>query len=403
MFDESYLDKQLNIVVERQEKINNDIIAVITKRINEIGNVSVSDIHRLQQLYMTGVDVREINQILAIGTAMQVKDIQKIIRDVAEMTLYDAKPYYDYRHKPFIPYDKNKPVRRIVQAISKETANSFKNISNSKATGFVLRDRKNPMGKRVFMNMEKSYQDIIDEAIQSISMGTETYNVLMRRTILQLVKSGIQGMAWDSGYHQRLDTAIRRNILDGAKRVSMEVDSLIGEEIGADGVCLSAHTMSAPDHEPIQGHCFKKEEYEKLQNTQDFVDINGNKFLAIKRAIGEWNCRHFPSSVILATYVPLYTQEQLDKMRSDNHKGYTLPNGKHYTLYECTQIQRRLETECRRYKEAQMAFLESGDIDNAKKYQAKAVQKAKECKAFCSACGIQYLSNRLRVSGYKMI
>lgn len=402
MFDESYLDKKLSVVVARQEKINNQILEIIMKRIKEIGTLQPSDIHRLQQIYLTGVDVMEITKLLALGTAMQVKDIQNIIRDVAEMTLYDAKAYYDFRNKPFIPYDENIHMQRIVKAISKETADSFKNISNSRAIGFTLRDRKRP-GKIIFMTMEQAYQDVIDEAIQSLSLGTETYNVLMRKTIMQLVKSGVQGLYWESGYHQRLDTAIRRNILDGAKKVSMQVDHLIGEEIGADGVYLSAHPMSAPDHEPIQGHCFKKEEYEKLQNSQDFKDINGNKFSGIARAIGEWNCRHYAFSCVIAEYVPIYSQKELDEMMEENAKGYTLPNGKHFTLYECTQHQRQLETEIRRYKEAQMAFEESGDIDNAKKYQAIVSQKTKEYNAFCKAAGVEPKPYNLRVSGYHRI
>ena len=403
MFNDSYLDEKLRVVVERQEQINNRVLGIIAKRIKEIGGMSVTDVHTLQQLYRSGVDVREINEILALGTAMQVKEIKTIIRDVAEMTLYNAKPYYDYRNKPFIPYKDNKQVQNIVNAIAKETSGTFKNIAGSTAVGFVLRDRANPMGKKVFMNMQKAYQDVIDEAIQSLSMGTENYFTLMRRTNLQLVASGVQGVYWDSGYHQRLDTAIRRNILDGARKVSMEVDALVGKEFGADGVELSAHIMSAPDHEPIQGHCFAKSEWERLQSNQDFIDINGNKFTAIDRAIGEWNCRHYSFSVVLAHYTPVYSQEELDKMKKDNAKGYTLPNGKHMTLYECTQYQRQLETECRRFKDAQMMFLQVGDKVNALKYQAKAVQKANECKAFCSSCGIQFVPTRLRVSGYKMI
>ena len=98
-----------------------------------------------------------------------------------------------------------------------------------------------------------------------------------------------------------------------------------------------------------------------------------------------------------------YTKEQLQAMIDKNHKGYTLPNGKHLTLYECSQKMRGMETEIRRSKEGQMTAQAAGDLDLAKQYQAKESKQVKDYKAFCKACGLTPAMDRTSVPGYKRI
>ncbi len=73
----------------------------------------------------------------------------------------------------------------------------------------------------------------------------------------ELNESGIRRVEYESekGRHhsQRLDTAVRRNLMDGVRQVSMNVQDEIGKEFGANGVELTVHAYPAPDHAPIQG------------------------------------------------------------------------------------------------------------------------------------------------------
>ena len=39
-----------------------------------------------------------------------------------------------------------------------------------------------------------------------------------------------------------------------------------GQRFGSDGVEISAHAISAPDHLPVQGRQFSNEEFCKMQN-----------------------------------------------------------------------------------------------------------------------------------------
>lgn len=402
MLSEHVIDYFIGIIAARQEAINNYIIKQIAKKIKEIGELSSSDSYKLERILQTGGDVKKINAEIARLTGLQEREIKKILKTVAKSAYTDTKAFYDYRYKPFIPFEKNIPLQRRLQAIARVTLEEYVNLSKSRATGFLIRDLKNP-GKLKFQSIEETYKSIIDEAVQATQSGIIDYGTAMRKTLTQLVNSGVRKISWDSGYTQRLDTAVKRNILEGIKAINQEVQNVTGEQYGADGKEITVHAYSAPDHEPVQGHQFSNEEWEKLQSNQPFMDVKGNEFDPIERAIGTLNCRHFAYSIIIGVSKPIYTDEQLEKFKEDNAKGYNLPNGKHLTMYECTQYQRSMESRIRKLKDAQMAAQTAGDMPLARKLQSKVTRLTAEYKAFSKACGLSAQMQNLSVSGYKRI
>lgn len=402
MLTDEQIDELIQPIIDRQTNISNYVIKTIANKINKIGTMSPSDIKKLKLLFEMGEDIREINKALAELTNLQVKDIKAVIKIVAVDAYIDAKPFYDYRHKSFIPFEKNTKLQSLVTAIGNATAETYKNISDSRATGFLIRDPKHPQRLK-FYSIKDTYKTVIDEAVQAVKGGTVDYETAVRRTVRQLSESGIRKLYWDSGYTQRLDTAVRRNILGGISAINQGIQQEIGKQINADGIELSAHVNSALDHEPIQGHAFTNKEFEKLQSVSAFEDIYGNKFDAIERAIGTWNCRHYTKAIVIDAYKPKYSIEQLNDFISRNHAGYTTEDGKHLTLYECTQYQRHLETKIRQAKDSQIAFRESGDIREARKYQARINRYMEQYKRFSTACGLKQKINRTRVYKYRKI
>ena len=213
----------------------------------------------------------------------------------------------------------------------------------------------------------------------------------------------VRRITWENGYTQRLDTVVRRNLLDGIKSINQLIEDENGKILNADGKELSAHANCAPDHEPFQGHIFTNEEFDKLQSSSAFTDIDKQRFAPVARVIGEYNCRHIAYSVIIGVSKPRYTKEQLQQMIETNNTGYTFPNGQHKTLYECTQIQRRLETKIRSAKEEQMVMKASGNIIASRAARKRVVNSTKELKLFCKNCGLKVSKDRITVPGYRAI
>ncbi len=400
MISDNTIDKLVQQVVNRQEAINIYVLEKIANRLREIGQLSPADIKRMKILVTMGTDIQQMNEYLAEMARLQVRDIKTIIKTVAMDNYLDAKPLYDYRHKSFIPFERNMDLQRITNAVAEQTANTYENLSNSQATGFLMRDENDPR-KLVFKSIDNTYKDAIDKAIQAVQSGAVDSETAIRDVVKQLLNSGVRRLYWDSGYTQRLDTAVRRNIQDGVRQINQKIQDEIGRQIGADGKELSAHINSAPDHEPFQGHQFTNAEYEKLQSNQAFKDLDGQSFAAVQRIIGDWNCRHFAYSIIIGKSKPRYSKEQLQTFIENNQIGYTDENGRHMTMYECTQMQRKLETKIRYAKEEQMIMKELGDNVSRRLARNKVESYIREYKLFSMRCGLPTKMYRATVPGYK--
>lgn len=399
MLSDFEIDAVIRPFVERQEKLNTWTINKIAQRVKEIGELSKSDLRKLITLYKTGADARLINQEIANVCQIQEQNVKEMVRKVASKTYLDAKPFYDYRHKSQIPYERNTCLQRTVNAIAKQTQDTFKNLSNSKATGFMIRDLKNPTAIK-FQSVTQTYQSVIDEAAQAVQSGVMDFDTAMRRTLKQLNESGLRRAYWDSGYSRRLDSTVRMNILGAVRQINQQVQQQIAEEIKADGIELSAHSFSAPDHEPIQGRIFTMENFDKMQSELSFEDTTGAKFPAMRRPIGEWNCKHFTQAIIIAKHKPTWSIEELEELKQQNAKGYTTSDGKHYSMYECTQIQRRYETEIRYAKEGYMMAKTADNDSLAEQYKAKLSKLNNEYNQFCKDTHLRKERNRTFVQDF---
>lgn len=406
MLSESAIEKLVKPLIDRQEKINEFVIKTICDRIKEIGSLTPSDVFKLQQMLRQGGDVRKINAEISRQTGLQVEQIKSIIRTVAKDSYLDARPFYDYRRLPFVRMEKNSPLMRIMKAIANQTANTYVNMA--KAQAFMIRDLKNPK-VLIPTSISETYYSVIDEAVQAAQSGILDYNTAIRRTVKQLADSGLRTVTYhpESGrtYTQRMDTAVRRNILDGIRAINQEVQNETGRQFGANGVEITVHDYPAHDHAPVQGHQFSNEEYAKLQGEESvqFQDVNGTLFNHFDRHIGTLNCRHFTYSIIIGFSNPLYSEQELQDILDRNEEGYTFPNGKHLTMYECTQKQRQFETNIRRLKDGQIAAVAAGDEVLAKEYQSKIADQLKKYKAFSDACGLNIQPARIQVPGYRKI
>lgn len=400
--NENEVEKVIEDLLQRQERINLWVLRKIAKDVKETLEMTPSDAYRLEAMLRAGASAREINAYLISSTQLQLATVQEIIRSAAAISYADVKPLYDYRELAYIPFDENEGLQTVVRAISERVTEDCRHLWKTQA--FMLRDPANPE-VLIPTSPSEAYNSIMDEAVQSVILRTEDPQAAIRRTMRQLIGSGLSYVEYhpESGrrFTQRLETAVRRNILDGVRAINQGVQDEVGRQFGADGKEITVHAYPAPDHAPVQGHQFDNAEFDRMQNGLDFQDIHGRHFKAFKRAIGTLNCRHFTFSIIIGYSTPNYSDEQLQRILDENEKGYTDKDGRHYTMYECTQVQRKLETEIRRAKSGYMTAKAEGDTELMDEYAAKVDRKLSQYKSFSRACGLGVKGEKLFVSGYK--
>ncbi len=392
MITEEMQDRLVQGLLDRMEQLNIELLEEIGKQIKYIGTLTPSQAHKLAQIILYGENVNWIARRLSEVTNLNVREIYQIMKKTAIENQEFARQFYKAKGIDFIPYEKNVLLQNQVRAIATLTANRYKNIMNS--TAYVLDDKLVPIGK--------IYQEVVDKAILSVSQGKESYQTVMRKTMNELVEKGMRVRVdkngeptgtrvvdYKSGLSRRADTAIRMNTLEGIRTTSNELQKQFGEEFGADGIEISVHEHPAPDHADIQGKQFTNEEFEELNESLD-------------RPIGTLNCYHYIFSIVLGVSKPEYTKEQLEEIKKDNDKGFEF-EGKHYTLYEGTQLQRRIETKIRELKDKQIMSKAMGDIEQVGNCQRKITELTHKYRELSNISGLKTKMQRMTVSGYRRI
>lgn len=394
MLNEEAREQLAEILVNRIDDINSKILKEIGDKILAISLIKPSEAYQLGQILKYGGSYKDIAEKLAKLTGKNVEDIYKIFEEVAKSNKQFAKEFYKYRNIDFIPYKKDIALQRQVTAMANITAGLYKNISKTTMVGYIVDGK--------FRNIQETYNEVIDKAITSIVQGKDTYYSAMRKTMKELAYNGM--VTYESGKRRRLDSAVRMNIMDGIRTVNNETNRIFGEEYGADGVEISVHSYPAPDHAEAQGRQFSNEEYEKLQTDGYAKDIKNRTYdLHLNsdsfRPISELNCYHEPFNIVIGISKPLYTDEQLEQIKEENEKGFDF-EGKHYTLYEGTQLQRRLELEAKKHKEATILLRASGDKEGLEREELKVRKITRKYNDLNKASGLPSKKERMSVSGY---
>lgn len=376
MLMDEQISEALSLIDSRYQKVTEKYLQKVGQTINKIGHLNQSSINLLIQLRRMGVDMRTINRELRKATNLTKKDLKALYRKAAQEANTDAR--FSYITKGVQP--DNVRWEALVESIWMQTAGTMENLSQTTV-------------------MAESYRAIIDEAVQAVSMGVTDYNSTIREAVKRLGSAGMQ-VQYASGARKRLDSAVRMNILDGVRQVQQKAQELIGEEIGADGVDITAHPNSAPDHEPVQGRRFDLTNFQLMQSGRPFEDVDGKRYKAFTRPITQWHCRHLVYYILIGVSKRMYTNDQLEEWEQKNHEGCII-DGQHYTNYEATQLMRNLELKIRRQKDTAILAKASGDDTLRRECQSNITRLTMKYKNVAEAAGLKTRFEKTRVEGYE--
>ena len=276
-------DKKLELLLERFynrfNQYNTKVLEKMGKTINKFDGVSPTTAHKIAQQLKYGTDIDDLIAELSKLSGKSIKDIEEAFDLVAEENVAFAEVYAKAKNMEFVDYKDNEQLKRLVKGIAGETKATFKNISRAKAIGFVLKDAD---GNKVLKNLKDAYNDLIDEAVFNVTTGTTDYQSAMRGVMKQLADSGVkvheEKVGYASGYNQRIDSAVRQNVLDGIRKINVNIQEQVGKEFGANAIELSLTFPCADDHAPYEGKIYTHKEFENIQSS-------------LERPFFQWNCK----------------------------------------------------------------------------------------------------------------
>lgn len=355
------------------DPINDFLLEDIARRISEAGQLTSTAAYQVWRSQQLGVGQREVKRKLKKLLHNSRKEVNKLLKQAAEVGYK-----FDLDRFPTsaaIPFDKNGTLQQILAAAVELAEEDFANITQT--LGMV-----DPYGNA--LPLQDVYRSCTDFAFKQVIAGAADYTTAIRRATSKLAEKGVLTIDYESGVHTSLEAAVRRNIMGGLGLMVEQITQYDHDLLGADGWEISAHANSAPDHEPYQGRQYSDEAYANLNNS-------------LRRRIGTLNCGHNAMPIILGVNAPQYTPEELEKFREDNAKGITY-EGKHYTGYEATQMQRRIERSMRKQKRNILLAEGTGDKENLLNSQIKLQRIRQEYKRFSSAAGLRTENDRLFVA-----
>lgn len=414
MLTDEQVEKIVERLLQRVEQANTYFLKQLGSKVKQIKKLTPSEAHKLVQMLKYGGEYNDIIKKISKYTDLNIKEVDKIFKEFTKKDQSFAKDFYDYRDKPYIPYEQNEILKRQTEALARIVKNKMYDYTRSKVLGYAIRDAKNDIVK--FMPLREVYNKVLDEAFIQISQGEETFDSAMSRILADIGGSGLRTIEYESGRHMRLDSAIRMHTQSRLRELHNENQELFGKEFDADGVEISVHANPAPDHAPVQGRQFstikssknKLSEWEKLQSGEDAKDYKGITYNLDHdakngyRPISELNCYHYTFAIVLGVSDPEYTDKELQQIIDDNNKGFEL-DGKHYTMYEGTQLQRGLERKIREQKDIQILAKESDNKELIAKSQSNITLLTNKYKELHEISGLPTKADRLKVSGYKRV
>lgn len=370
---------QISYLRDRSEQLLDPIIDFliedICKRIAEAGQLTGTASYQVWRAQNLGISQRKLKKEIAKRLKLSLRQAEKLMTQAAE-TGYN----YDISRFPTshsIPLSANSSLQQILNATVALAKDDLTNMTQT--IGFVGTDG-------VCRELTDAYNQACDFAFQKVSTGAQDYMSAIREATKNLAEKGIRWIDYESGVHTSLDAAVRRNMMGALGLMQEQISQSTYDMLGCDGWEISAHEGSAPDHEPYQGRQYPDKAYKRLNNS-------------LKRRIGTLNCGHYAFCIILGVNEPLYSKEELEAMRLRNEEG-VIYEGKHYTLHQARQRQRKFERTIRKQQRRILADEVLGDKEKLQADQIKLVRLNDEYIRFSKGTGQRTQYARMETAGF---
>lgn len=359
-----------------------DEICSRLKLADQLNEVAVSDIRALRS---HGIDLKDIEKAIRKTAGISEKKLKKLLDDVVER---NQKYYTELIDLAHITQPETLVDAATVGAIRAQTLDTFRNLTAS--MGFLVD------AGRTMLPPAKAYQWALDNATMQIQSGAISYNQAIKSAVRQLAQSGLKVVDYESGHRDQIDVVARRAVVTGVNQICAKYTEQSAEYLETPYFEVSAHSgaRDKPGPSPWSSH---KDWQGKVYSARA-GDIYPNIYevcgLGAVDGLEGANCRHRRNVWVEGVSERTYTDEQLEHIDDDLGCEF---DGKKYTAYEATQMQRRVEREARKLKREKAAYKAAGLREDETAVNIRLRRLNAKYKAFSAAAGLPEQRERMKV------
>lgn len=333
MLPPSYLDRMPDAFVQLWQQVEEQILQDVARRIGKMDKVTPTANWQLWRYQQTEALRNDVVKLLAKYTGKSETAIRKLLLQAAtEAMEREDAIYYHYDMEP-PPFEESTALNNLLDAGARQTCGTWQNLTATTAN-----------------TVAGAFERTLDAAWLKVSTGAFDYKTAVKQAVDSLADD-MPMVTYPSGHKDSIEVAARRAVLTGVNQTCGKLQEARMDEMGCEFVETSAHGGARPSHAEWQGRRFHR---------GGAVDYKGRHYPDFETATGYgtgaglcgWNCRHTFFAVFPELGdPPQWTQEQLRELNARNIEW----NGKKYTAYEISQMQRARERNVRRWKKRYLA------------------------------------------------
>ena len=333
MLPPSTLDQMPDAFVQLWQQVEDDILRDVARRIGKMDKVTATANWQLWRYQQTEALRNDVVKLLAKYTGKSETAISKLLLQAAtEAMEREDAIYYHYDMEP-PPFEESAALNNLLDAGARQTCGTWQNLTATTAN-----------------TVTGAFERTLDAAWLKVSTGAFDYKTAVKQAVDSLADD-MPMVTYPSGHTDSIEVAARRAVLTGVNQTTGKLQVARMDEMGCEFVETTAHGGARPSHAEWQGRQFHR---------GGAVDYKGKHYPDFEAATGYgtgaglcgWNCRHTFFAVFPELGdPPQWTQEQLQELNARNIEY----NGKKYTAYEISQMQRARERNVRRWKKRYLA------------------------------------------------
>lgn len=256
-FSGEYLENLPEPLMKIYRDLEDDIFRYICEQFRATGDANEKAVELIRQLQRGGLPLKEIEKRIRKTLNLSEEEFDRIFKDTIERN----KAFYNGTLKRVGLL--SSPVRETAlraqeAAIYAQTLGELRNITQS--LGFAVPGLG---GKVIPGTIQETYTRILDVALVKVQSGATNYNGAIREAIDNLAASGLQWIDYPTGWHNRVEVAVRRAVMSGVGSLCDKYSEALKEDIGAEYVEVSAHRgardkgVGPMNHRAWQGRVYK--------------------------------------------------------------------------------------------------------------------------------------------------
>ena len=359
-----------------------DEICSRLKVADELNEVTVQNIRALRS---HGIDLKEIKKAIHETSGISKTKLDKLLSDVVARNQQYYTNLIDLAH---ITQPETLVDAAEVAAIRTQTLDTFHNLTAS--MGFLVD------AGRTMLPPAKAYQWALDSAALQVQSGATNYNQAIKTAVKELADSGLKVVDYESGHRDHVDVAVRRAVMTGVSQICAKYTEQSAEYLDTPYFEVSAHVgaRDKPGPSPWSSHKDWQGRVYSIRTGDIYPNIYDVCGLGAVDGLEGANCRHRRFPWVEGVSERTYTDEQLEHI--DDGHGCTF-DGKEYTAYEATQMQRRIERTVRKLKREKAAYKATGLHEDETAVNIRLRRLNAKYKAFSAEAGLPEQPERMRV------